>query len=206
MAAARPRGGEILLHGEAAAPGLVAHLLAGEEILELDRPGLGPQPARRAEVRNAALGRNSGAGERRDRARSVDQFLQLVDGGRRGQARSCMLPPRTFCRHPMQRGHTMRYLHTMLRVRNLDQALDFYVNKLGLKEVAPPGGRKEPLHAGVPGGARRTRRGSKRASGPAATRRSSNSPTTGTARTTARRAISVISPSRSTTFMRYAKN
>lgn len=30
---------------------------------------------------------------------------------------------------------TMRYLHTMLRVRNLDQALDFYVNKLGLKEA-----------------------------------------------------------------------
>jgi lactoylglutathione lyase len=30
---------------------------------------------------------------------------------------------------------TMRYLHTMLRVRNLDDALDFYVNKLGLKET-----------------------------------------------------------------------
>jgi len=29
----------------------------------------------------------------------------------------------------------MRYLHTMLRVRNLDEALDFYCNKLGLKEV-----------------------------------------------------------------------
>ena len=29
----------------------------------------------------------------------------------------------------------MRYLHTMLRVRNLDAALDFYVNKLGLKET-----------------------------------------------------------------------
>ena len=29
----------------------------------------------------------------------------------------------------------MRYLHTMLRVRNLDTALDFYVNKLGLKET-----------------------------------------------------------------------
>jgi lactoylglutathione lyase len=29
----------------------------------------------------------------------------------------------------------MRYLHTMLRVRNLDQALDFYCNKLGLKEA-----------------------------------------------------------------------
>ena len=29
----------------------------------------------------------------------------------------------------------MRFLHTMLRVRNLDDALDFYVNKLGLKET-----------------------------------------------------------------------
>jgi lactoylglutathione lyase len=29
----------------------------------------------------------------------------------------------------------MRYLHTMLRVSNLDAALDFYVNKLGLKET-----------------------------------------------------------------------
>jgi lactoylglutathione lyase len=29
----------------------------------------------------------------------------------------------------------MRYLHTMLRVRNLDAALDFYCNKLGLREV-----------------------------------------------------------------------
>jgi lactoylglutathione lyase len=29
----------------------------------------------------------------------------------------------------------MRYLHTMLRVRNLDQALDFYCNALGLVEV-----------------------------------------------------------------------
>jgi len=29
----------------------------------------------------------------------------------------------------------MRYLHTMLRVRNLDDALDFYAGKLGLQEV-----------------------------------------------------------------------
>lgn len=29
----------------------------------------------------------------------------------------------------------MKYLHTMLRVKNLDRALDFYVNKLGLKEI-----------------------------------------------------------------------
>ena len=29
----------------------------------------------------------------------------------------------------------MRYLHTMLRVRNLDAALDFYCKGLGLTEV-----------------------------------------------------------------------
>ena len=29
----------------------------------------------------------------------------------------------------------MRYLHTMVRVSDLDESLDFYVNKLGLKEV-----------------------------------------------------------------------
>ena len=29
----------------------------------------------------------------------------------------------------------MRYLHTMVRVADIDQSLDFYVNKLGLKEV-----------------------------------------------------------------------
>lgn len=29
----------------------------------------------------------------------------------------------------------MRYLHTMVRVTNLDESLDFYCNKLGLKEL-----------------------------------------------------------------------
>ena len=29
----------------------------------------------------------------------------------------------------------MEYLHTMVRVTNLEQSLDFYVNKLGLQEV-----------------------------------------------------------------------
>ena len=29
----------------------------------------------------------------------------------------------------------MRYLHTMVRVTDLDKSLDFYCNKLGLKEV-----------------------------------------------------------------------
>jgi len=30
----------------------------------------------------------------------------------------------------------MKYLHTMVRVRNLDASLDFYCNKLGLEEVS----------------------------------------------------------------------
>src|SRR5439155_899038 len=63
MAATRERRGKMLLHGEAAPPGLVARLLAREEFVERDRPVLGPDPARRAEVRNAAFGRNAGAGE-----------------------------------------------------------------------------------------------------------------------------------------------
>ena len=30
---------------------------------------------------------------------------------------------------------SMRYLHTMVRVTNIDQCLDFYCNKLGMQEV-----------------------------------------------------------------------
>ena len=29
----------------------------------------------------------------------------------------------------------MRYLHTMVRIRDIDESLDFYCNKLGLTEV-----------------------------------------------------------------------
>jgi lactoylglutathione lyase len=29
----------------------------------------------------------------------------------------------------------MKYLHTMVRVKNIDESLEFYCNKLGLKEV-----------------------------------------------------------------------
>ena len=44
----------------------------------------------------------------------------------------------------------MRYLHTMLRVRNLDHALDFYCNKLGLKEERRRVRREKSLYPGVP--------------------------------------------------------
>ena len=29
----------------------------------------------------------------------------------------------------------MKYLHTMIRITNIDESLDFYCNKLGLKEI-----------------------------------------------------------------------
>ena len=29
----------------------------------------------------------------------------------------------------------MKYLHTMVRVKNIEESIDFYCNKLGLKEV-----------------------------------------------------------------------
>ena len=29
----------------------------------------------------------------------------------------------------------MKYLHTMIRIRSIDESLDFYCNKLGLKEI-----------------------------------------------------------------------
>ena len=31
--------------------------------------------------------------------------------------------------------HFMKYLHTMVRITNIEESLDFYCNKLGLKEV-----------------------------------------------------------------------
>jgi lactoylglutathione lyase len=46
----------------------------------------------------------------------------------------------------------MKYLHTMVRVSDLERSLDFYCKKLGLKEL---GEREGALHAGVSRGARR---------------------------------------------------
>lgn len=48
----------------------------------------------------------------------------------------------------------MRYLHTMVRVSDLDQSLDFYCNKLGLKEVRRkdvPAGRFTLVFLSPPG-------------------------------------------------------
>jgi lactoylglutathione lyase len=48
----------------------------------------------------------------------------------------------------------MKYLHTMVRVTNLDDSLDFYCNKLGLKLLSKrdfPGGRFTLAFLGAPG-------------------------------------------------------
>ncbi len=48
----------------------------------------------------------------------------------------------------------MRYLHTMVRVTDLDASLDFYCNKLGLREVRRadnPGGRFTLVFLCAPG-------------------------------------------------------
>ena len=48
----------------------------------------------------------------------------------------------------------MKYLHTMVRVSDLDASLDFYCNKLGLKEVARkdvPAGRFTLVFLAAPG-------------------------------------------------------
>ncbi len=60
------------------------------------------------------------------------------------------------------RFRAMRYLHTMLRVRDLDAALKFF-GTLGLRETAPPAERGGALHAGLSRQRRRRRPGGDRA-------------------------------------------
>src|SRR6185369_12838215 len=67
---------EMLLHREAPPPGFVAHLLARQELVERDRPVLGPDSAGRAKIRNAAFGRDPRAGEGDDDLGSIDEVAQ----------------------------------------------------------------------------------------------------------------------------------
>jgi lactoylglutathione lyase len=60
----------------------------------------------------------------------VDAGLPVTAARRRGMLAASLRRPTR-----QQEERPLRYLHTMLRVRNLDDALDFYCNKLGLKEV-----------------------------------------------------------------------
>ena len=77
----RLRPAELVFHGEAPAPGFVAHLPARSKGVERDRLQLGPDAAGRAEIRDAAFGRNSGAGERQHDVGRIDEAAQAFDGG-----------------------------------------------------------------------------------------------------------------------------
>src|SRR6202166_2306715 len=77
----RPGIAELVGHGEAAPPGFVARLLARQELVEWDRLVLGPKAARRAEIRDAAFGRNAGPRKWDNGPSLVDQVLQLGLGG-----------------------------------------------------------------------------------------------------------------------------
>jgi hypothetical protein len=81
MAAAGFGAAELVHHGEAPLPGFVACLLARQKFVELNRPVLGPQPAGRAEVRDAAFGRDAGAGEWYDGASLVYHLAEPRDRG-----------------------------------------------------------------------------------------------------------------------------
>ena len=89
---------------------------------------------------------------------------------------------------------SLRYLHTMVRVTNIEQSLDFYCNKLGMQEVRrveSEAGRYTLVFLAAPDD-KSQGRGRARA-------RCWSSPTTGTRRNMAKAAISAIWPSRSTT-------
>src|SRR5262249_36783871 len=148
------------------APGFVAHRLAREELVERNRLVLGPESARRAEVRNATLRGNSGTGERCDRPRRRDQLLQFVDGGlqiRRDHV--CLLPSILLegdAKRPPPKEVTTDAIsaHHAARAQPRSSAR-FLLQQAGAQGGPPAGRREEPLHPGVPGGAggRRPRRG-----------------------------------------------
>jgi len=137
----------------------IAGLLFGRRVMwdAQNRDG-GPCPwARRCAVcgRSAVrLGRGNGPGPLRSRRAAVgrtDDFalpagrsVHIFDG-RQGAGRLfvrfrvCAIPTSTRRRltsSSQKPGEAMKYLHTMVRVTDLDASLDFYCNKLGLKEIA----------------------------------------------------------------------
>ena len=73
VAAIGLRAAEVILHREAAPPGLAPRLLGRQELVEIDRRHLRPDAAGAAEIGDAGLGADAGAGEHDRAARLVDQ-------------------------------------------------------------------------------------------------------------------------------------
>ena len=67
--------------GELLPPVLTPALGGSDEGAELDRPDLGPQPARAAEIGNPRFGADAGAGEHHGAARPLDQTAEAADLG-----------------------------------------------------------------------------------------------------------------------------
>ena len=57
----------------------------------------------------------------------------------------------------------MKYLHTMVRARDLDETLDFYCDKLGLVQVNRYRQRGGSFLPGIPGGSGRCRSAQRKA-------------------------------------------
>src|SRR5262249_9928017 len=108
---------------EIAAPGFEPCFLRSEIGAELDRFVTGPKAARRAEIGNAAFGRDAGAGKDDRAPGGLDHSGKLV----------YVITHRQSVRQQKEKP-VVKYLHTMIRVSNLDQSLDFFINKLGFVE------------------------------------------------------------------------
>ena len=80
MAAARTGRREGMFHREAPPPGFVARVLPRHELVERDRPVPAPQPVRRAEIRNAGLRGDAGAGEHMLSPKLEARMLQELGG------------------------------------------------------------------------------------------------------------------------------
>src|SRR5579872_7313056 len=79
VTASGPGGRKRRLHGKAPPPRFIARLLACDELVERDRPVARPQSARRAEIGNAAFGRDAGAGEGNDDGRRGDHLAEALN-------------------------------------------------------------------------------------------------------------------------------
>ena len=85
------------------------------------------------------------------RAPSTSSCSRSMAVSRSGAIMYCSSPDAFSLSNDAKRSHPMRYLHTMLRVRNLDQAARLLLQQARPQGGPPPGRRQEPLHPGVPG-------------------------------------------------------
>ena len=122
--------GESLVHREAPPPVLEPRLLRGDELLVGDRLDARP------DVRPGL--RKSGMPDSVEMPAPVSATMCSDESTRRRERRDFVVVRAPIAAHmlpPAIQEPPMRYLHTMVRVTDIDQSLDFYCNKLGMVEV-----------------------------------------------------------------------